>query len=214
MSEAHQKGIDYVQVQLVNDTDQIIPQRLEADLLNFDTYGLNDFWTQYHAQVRDGQQYDYQMDIRFENIAISPERVREKEIIREKEIEDGFTYARNSRGQIQKDSLGKKIRIPILKKVRCTLYQFTQFKEAKVGAQISYHDLSNNQIIRSYPLQSGFVFEHAYATFEGDRKALESKLFNLTRAREIVFPTNEEMIYDAGEDLKTRLKSIIIKHRF
>lgn len=41
MDDAHFKGTDFVLVTIENQTRQIIPQRLESDLLNFDTYGLN-----------------------------------------------------------------------------------------------------------------------------------------------------------------------------
>ena len=33
-------------------------------------------------------------------------------------------------------------------------------------------------------------------------------------AREVPFPSNEQMVYDAGEDLKERLKSIVSQYQF
>jgi phosphoglycolate phosphatase-like HAD superfamily hydrolase len=42
MEEAQAKGVDFVLVTLNNTTDKVIPKRLEDDLLNFNTYGLND----------------------------------------------------------------------------------------------------------------------------------------------------------------------------
>lgn len=61
MEEAHQKGIDYVKVSVVNDTQQIIPERLESELLNFNTYGLDDLWTLYHTNPVSEVDYDYEM---------------------------------------------------------------------------------------------------------------------------------------------------------
>lgn len=49
LEEAHQRGTDYILVAINNQTQQIIPTRLEDDLLDFDTYGLNKFWSVYHA---------------------------------------------------------------------------------------------------------------------------------------------------------------------
>jgi hypothetical protein len=40
---AREKGLDFVLVSMKNQTQKVIPQRLEEDLLNFNTYGLNDF---------------------------------------------------------------------------------------------------------------------------------------------------------------------------
>ena len=39
---AYEKGIDYVKVGMFNETQQIIPTRLEEELLNFNTYGLDE----------------------------------------------------------------------------------------------------------------------------------------------------------------------------
>ena len=48
IEEAHIKGTDYVIVDMKNRTRKVIPKKLEEDLLNFSTYGLNDLWTVYH----------------------------------------------------------------------------------------------------------------------------------------------------------------------
>jgi len=42
MAEAHAKGIDYIKVILINDSEKNYSSTfLEEELLNFDTYGLN-----------------------------------------------------------------------------------------------------------------------------------------------------------------------------
>lgn len=76
-------------VSLFNDTDKVIPQRLEADLLNFNTYGINDLWTVYHSNPQKNMKYDYAMELAFKEIIISPEQVRERQLIKEKQIKDG-----------------------------------------------------------------------------------------------------------------------------
>ena len=44
---AHEKGTDYVMVHMKNDTQKVIPKRLETDLLNFSTYGFfGSIWKQ------------------------------------------------------------------------------------------------------------------------------------------------------------------------
>ena len=53
-----------------------------------------------------------------------------------------------------------------------------------------------------------------YANHRGDKRALESSYLDLLRLRVVSFPTNEQMIYDAGQDLKERLKSIITQNNF
>ncbi len=214
MEQAYQRGLDYVKVQLVNETQQVVPERLEAELLNFNTYGLDDFWTQYHANPLDDIRYDYEMLVAFKDIRISPEQVQEKQFVKEKQIKDGYTYLEDENGNLVKDSLGNEIKVDRLKTVQCSYYQFTQHKAAQVTGQVSYVDLHNRQVVNSYPLSSEFVFQHVYANYSGDKRALDTDLVALVNLRAVPFPSNEQMVYDAGEDLKLRLKNIVVRHKF
>jgi len=214
MEAAYQKGLDYVKVELVNETQQIVPERLEADLLNFNTFGLDDFWTQYHANPLDDIDYDYAMLVSFKDIQISPEQVQEKQFVKEKQIKDGYTYLEDEDGKLVKDSLGNEIKVDRYKTVQCSFYQYTQHKAAQVSGQVSYIDLHNKQTVNSYPLSSEFVFQHIYANYDGDKRALDNDLVSLLNLAAVPFPSNEQMVYDAGEDLKLRLKDIVVRQKF
>lgn len=214
MEQAHEKGIDYVRVFVANETEQVLPRRLEEDLLNFNTYGLDNLWLKYHTTPLEDISYDYEIRVNFRDILISPEEIREKEVLKEKQIKDGYTYLEDENGNLVKDSLGNEIKVDRMKTVQCRFHTFTQFKAAKVEGQVAYVDLRNEQLVNSYPLSTEFVFEHQYANFQGDKRALESDLFTLTQLRSVPFPSDEQMIYDAGEDLKLRLKDIVTRHRF
>ncbi|WP_190808971.1 hypothetical protein [Flagellimonas sp. S3867] len=214
MDEAFAKGLEYVKVEIGNDTQQIIPERLEEELLDFNAYGINNFWMEYHSNPVANIQYDYALNLEFRQINISPEQVNEKQIIKEKLVKDGYDYVLDDNGNVAKDSLGNDIKVDKFKKVKCNFYQFTQFKAAQIGAKVSITDLESGQEINSYPLSSEFVFEHVYANYRGDKRALGTDLISLLDVRAVPFPTNEQMVYDAGEDLKLRLKSIIAQNRF
>lgn len=212
--EAYAKGLDYVKVVLINDSEQIIPYRLEEELLNFNTYGLNDLWTVYHTNILEDIPYDYQMELAFRDIHISPEQLTEKQIQKEKLIKDGYKYVVNSEGNTVKDSLGNKIKVDKFKKIVCNFYQFNQFKKVQLTGNVSFVDLQTHQQLNSYPLVSEFVFSHHYANHDGDIRALDEDLLPLLKQASVQFPTNEQMVYDAGEDLKFKLKGILNRHRF
>lgn len=214
MEEAHYKGIDYVQVSLFNDTEMVIPRRLEEDLLSFNSYGINDFWTIYHSNPQSNLKYDYEMDLAFKQINISPEQIKEREIIKEKQIKDGWKYATDNSGNKLKDSLGNYIKIDNFKTIRCVFYEFTQTKFVEVVGDINFKETNSQQTINSYPLASGYKFIHQFATFKGDRRALDNSLLPLLDLRRVPFPSNEQMVYNAGEDLKAKLKGIISRHKF
>lgn len=139
--------------------------------------------------VRKNISYDYGMIVNFRQIAISPEQVREKQFIKEKQIKDGTKTLLDSNGNVVKDSLGNAIKV-------------------------DYIDFRNNQLIDAFPVSSEFVFDYIYANYNGDKRACEETYYQYFDRRAVPFPTNEQMIYDTGEDLKAKLKSIITNNKF
>ncbi|WP_372937921.1 hypothetical protein [Seonamhaeicola sp.] len=214
LNEAHARGTHYVLVSINNQTQQVIPQRLEDDLLNFNTYGLNQFWTVYHANPSKEIDYDFLMQLQLKQINISPERVKEREYIREREIVDGLKYKKDANGNVAKDSLGNDIKIDNIIKVKARMYEVIQTKETQIIADVVYTDLKTKQLIDEFSFDSGYVFENVYARYRGDKRALEKEDLLLLDNRRVAFPTNEQMVYDTGEDLKAKLRNIISNQRF
>ena len=214
MDEAQFKGTDFVHVYTKNETNMIIPVRLQDDLLNFGTYGLNDKWTVYHNNKQKDITYDFGMLVNFRQINISPEQIKEKEFIKEKQIKDGTKTLLDNNGNVVKDSLGNPIKVDNFKTVRVNIYEFRQFKSVQVTAKVDYLDYRNNQTIETFPLASEFVFENIYSTFNGDKRACESDYYQYFDKRAVPFPSNEQMVFDSGEDLKANLKNIITRNRF
>lgn len=212
--EAHEKGIDHVNVSIENQTHQIIPIRLQDELLDFDTYGLNDFWTVYHANTNETIDYDYAMTLQLKRINVSPERIRERQLLREKQIVDGWEYQLDDQGNVMQDSLGNDIKIDRIINVRARVFEFNQSKSTQVIARVVYTNVKTNQLLESFPIDSGFVFENAYGRLRGDKRAITSNDRVLLRQRRLRFPTDEQMVYDTGEDLKLKLKDIITSYSF
>lgn len=206
---AHNKGTDFVLVDMINDTRKVIPQRLEDDLLNFSTYGLNNLWVVYHNNPVEKVTYDFNMRVNLRDINISPEQIKERQIIKEKQVVDGKQNLLDSKGNVVKDSLGKTIQVDKLITVRCEYYESTQFKSTQVTGNVEYINSKNKQLVDAFPITSEFVFQHIFATSRGDRRALETTLLPFLNNRQVPFPSEEQMIYDTGEDLKVQLKKII-----
>jgi len=213
LEETHYKGTDFVFVSMQNKTNMVIPMRLEDDLLNFETYKLNDFWTVYH-NTKQPQQYDFELEINLREINISPEQLREKIIVQEKQVKDGWKYLIDADGNAVKDSLGNTIKVDKFKTIKSKVNKFTQFKSVQVVGQVNYYNLINNQLVQSFPISSEFIFEHHYATYSGNKKAINKENLGFLRYKHVPFPSNEQMIYDSGEDLKKKIKAIISNNSF
>ncbi|WPO77043.1 hypothetical protein [Flavobacterium sp. KACC 22761] len=214
MDDAQFKGTDFVDVYAKNETNMVIPKMLQDDLLDFKTYGLNDKWTVYHSARQKNVNYDYSLIINFRDIYISPEQIKEKEFTKERQVKDGVKTLLDSRGKPVKDSLGKEVKVDNYKMLRATVYEFRQFKSCQVTAKVDYVDLKSNQLVQTFPISSEFVFENIYSTYKGDKNACEDNYLGNFNKRAVLFPNNEQMVYDTGEDLKAKLKDIIVKNKF
>lgn len=214
MDDAQFRGTDFVLVSTKNDTQMVIPVRLQDDMLDFSTYGINDKWTVYHNKKQSNITYDFGMIVNFREIKISPEQVREKQFVKEKQIKDGTKPLLDANGNQVKDEKGNVVMVDNMKAVTASIYEFTQFKSVQTTAKVEYHDLNTKQLIDAYPLSSEFVFSYIYANYNGDKRACEQDYFQYFDRRAVPFPTNEQMVYDSGEDLKAKLKSIITGNRF
>lgn len=209
MQEALEKGTHFIFVDLKNQSQTVLPQRLEEELLNFSTYGINDQWTQYHNNKVNTLDYDYDLNIIIDRIVISPEQVAQKELIREKEIKDGFIYEYDTNGNVKKDSLGNDIKKDKFITITANVIQNTQFKESNVNAVVELKDNRSGQTVDRFPVNSSFVFSYIYGSVYGDRRALDANYLETLNPQAIVFPTNEQMVYDTGEDLKLKIKQIL-----
>lgn len=118
--EALFKGTDFVNVYSKNESNMAIPGRLENDLLDFSTYGLNDKWTVYHNNRQKGIEYVYGIILSFRQINISPEQISEKEFSVVKKIKTGSKKQLDPRGNVVKDSLENIIYVDDLRLVWIT----------------------------------------------------------------------------------------------
>ena len=214
MDEAQFKGTDYVNVTTKNETNMVIPSRLQNDLLDFNTYGLNNKWTVFHSAKQKGINYDYTMMISFREILISPEQIKEKEFIKDRQIKDGQKKLLDANGKEVLDNTGKVVMVDNLRNVTVRIFEFRQFKSSLVTAKVDFIEFRNNQLIKSFPLTSEFVFENIYSNYKGDRRAADDNYNSYFEKRAVPFPSNEQMVYDTGENLKMKLKDIINRNTF
>lgn len=214
LDEALFKGSDYISVYTKNETNMVIPNRLQNDLLDFSTLGLNDKWTVYHSTKQKGINYDYGLLINFREIYISPEQIKEKEFTKERIIKDGLKKLIDANGKEVVDDKGKVVMVDNLRTVTASIYEYRQFKSCQITAKIDYINLKSNQLLKTFPITSEYIFENIYATYKGDRRASDDNYYSYFDKKQVSFPSSEQMIYDTGEDLKAKIKGIVTQNRF
>lgn len=214
MDEAQFKGTDFVIVTTQNETNMIIPVQLQNDLLDFKSYKMNDKWTIYHSTKQKDIHYDYGMLINFRSILISPEQIKEREFVKERQIVDGQKKQLDSNGKVVVDRQGKPVMIDNTINATVRIYEVRQFKSCQITAKVDYFDKNANQPLESFPIASEFVFENIYSTYKGDRRAADDNYFTYFDKKIVPFPTSEQMVYDTGEDLKAKINAVITRNQF
>ena len=214
LDEAKFKGTDYVSVETKNETSMIIPIPLQNDLLDFNTYGLDNKWTVYHGNKQKGVNYDFGILLSFREILISPEQIKEKEFIKERQIKDGKKKLLDTNGKEVIDNAGKPVMVDNLRNVTIRINETRQFKSSQISVKVDYIDFKKNQSIQSFPLTNEYVFENIYSNFNGDKRASDDNYYSYFDKKAVPFPTNEQMIYNTGENLKTKLKDLLNRNSF
>lgn len=214
INQAHYKGMDHVSVETKNETSMIIPIRLQNDLLDFNTYGLDNKWTTYDGNKQKGVNYDYGILLSFREILISPEQIKEKEFIKERQIKDGQKKLLDAKGKEVMDNAGKPVMVDNLRNVTIRINETRQFKSSQITVKVDYIDFKKNQLIQSFPLINEYVFENIYSNFNGDKRASDDNYYSYFDKKAVPFPTNEQMIYNTGENLKTKLKDLLNRNTF
>ena len=203
------RGKDHILLSVLNESNSVIYKELQEDILNIDSYDLNSKWKSFYSNKEQYKgKYDYYIDLAFKSFIISPERILEKENIKEKNIKDGYTYQLDGNGNVMKDSLGNDIKIDKIVKISAKTIEFNQSKSAKVIAEIRYYN-SRKSIVEKYPLDSEFWFRNIYLEFTGDKRVLSKRDKKLLRGGFIPFPPDEILIFNNSENIKQKLKNII-----
>jgi len=205
MEEARRKGTVYVGIQIENRTGKILPRRLLEDLTQFDQFDARNFWVRYETFNGRASDYDYTGKLIFTDLQISPEREREKEFVQEKEIIDGYRY--------QTDKDGKKVKVPVYKKVRAQVHLYEQNKEAAARAKVEFYNPAG-QLIFEQPLEAQYVFVHRFATYRGDKRALDQEIAEYVQNKRIPFPSDEQMAYDVGREIKNKFYELLGRLKF
>lgn len=204
-----EKGKDNFLLSVYNESNSVLFKQLQEDILNINGYGLNSKWKLFHtANDNFNGNFDYFIELAFKAFIISPERINERESVKEKNIKDGFTYVLDTNGNVMKDSLGNDIKVDKIVKISAKKIEFEQTKSAKVIAEVRILN-KNKGLIDKFPLESDFWFRNIFIEFEGDKRCLSKKDIELSKRGFIPFPSDENLIFNNAENIKAKLKNIV-----
>lgn len=206
LREAEELGVVFIVLQMENQTRAYLPRGFEQELLAIRNVNMDSQWRRFHLNPVSGQEYDYRAVIAITNVEVSPERVNERTYIDEKEVTDGEEYVLDENGNVAKDSLGNDITRPRQVIIRADVIEIYQTKAARVDGQLQIIELNTGRVVERRDLTVESLFENYASTFQGDRRALSSETRQRLGNEPGPFPSNEELILQAAEELKPILQ--------
>lgn len=214
INECKYQGMSRVLISLQNRSIIKFDQEFEEDLLSIDLPRLNSEWVEYHTRDLDADtQYDYFININVRNVAVSPDQTMQRDTVVKKEVEDGFIYQLDSRGNVMKDSLGNDIKTKKYKTLQCALIETIQSKVCQIDGDIEVVQGTPNKILKKEPLGAQSGFEHISARALGDIQALSPAQIEKTKSQPVPFPSDMEMIFRCSDALKQAINGAVQSNR-
>jgi hypothetical protein len=212
--DAKNQGMSRVFVSIQNSSVLKFPKEFEDDLLTLDFPRLNSEWVEYYTQNLNGNtQYDYFVNVNIKNVEVSPDQSLQTDSVIKRDIEDGFTYVLDKKGNVMRDSLGNDIKMKKFKTVQCALVQTAQSKACRIDGDVEVISINPNKTLTKDPIGAQSNFENISSRALGDTQALNTKQLGRTKTAIVPFPTDVDMIVRCSESLKKAIGTAIQRDR-
>ena len=214
IQEAKVQGMSKVFVSIQNTSIIKFPKEFEEDLLALDMPRLNSEWVEYYTQnLNENTQYDYFVNVNVKNVAVSPDQSIQRDSVIKRDIEDGFYYVLDKKGNVMRDSLGNDIKQKKYKTVQCALVETVQSKACRIDGDIEVIQMNPNKQLKKDPIGAQSNFENVSSRALGDIQALNARQLERTKTSLAQFPTDIEMIMRCSESLKKAIRGAIQNDR-
>ena len=214
IQEARYLDMSRVFVALQNTTMLKFPPEFEADLLTVDLQALNSDWVEYHTTNLDSNtQYDYVINVNVRTIAVSPDQTSSEDKVVKRDVEDGYNYQLDKKGNVMRDSLGNDIKLKKYKTLQCALISTLQTKTCQITGDIETIQMNPNKLLKKDPIGAQSNFQNVSARAVGDQGALNEEQLQKTKTQIIPFPSDIDMVIRCSESLKTAIRGSIQSNR-
>ena len=214
IQEAKLLGMSRVFISIQNSSVIKFPREFEEDLLALDLPRLNSEWVEYHTQnLNDNAKYDYYVNVNIKNIAVSPDNSVQRDSVIKRDVEDGFTYVLDKKGNVMRDSLGNDIKQKKYKTLQCALVETIQSKACRIDGDVEVVQMNPNKVLKKDPIGAQSNFENISSRALGDIQALNAKQLERTKTDVLPFPDDIEMVMRCSENLKLAIRGAVQNNR-
>jgi hypothetical protein len=214
IQDARYLGMSRVFVSVRNSSVLKFPPEFEQDLLALDLPRLNSDWVEYHTQnLNENTKFDYYVNVNVRNIAVSPDQTIQRDSVIKRDVEDGFKYILDKKGNVMKDSLGNDIKVKKYKTLQCALVETIQSKACRIDGDVEVIHVNPDKMLKKDPIGAQANFENISSRALGDLGALNQQQLDRTKSSVVPFPTDIEMIIRCSESMKMAIRGAIENNR-
>lgn len=212
--DAKYLGMSRVYVSLQNTTMIKFPKEFEEDLLTVNLQALNSEWVEFHTiNLDEKTEYDYFINVNIRNIAVSPDQTSQVDSVIRREVEDGFTYQLDAKGNVMRDTSGNDIRIKKYKTLQCAMISTLQTKSCRIDGDIETIQMNPEKLLKKDPIGAQSTFENVSARAVGDLGALNARQLERTKTQIIPFPSDIDMVLRCSDSVKNAIRGSIQTNR-
>ncbi len=209
IKKALELGTSHVILYFQNNSNANLPDDFLDEFQRISLSDEDSKWVKYDVKERQNVKYDFTIVMNLKDIAISPERFRERSWIEAKTIQDGWIYKLDNNGNVMKDSLGNDIKEPKYIKIVCHVKEFDQNKEAVLSGKLDFYNNVSGQLITSENIIAKSVFGNGYIVANGDMRALNPDTQSMLGNAPMPYPSDYDMIMKANEILQNAVKDMV-----
>ena len=155
---AIERGAEHFLVKMVNQSQTIMPQKFEEDLLDFSIQDINKLFKVYHTYYSSEIDYDFIIRMNIRNIQFSPER--EKSRVYEDIFEETIEKEQNHKSE--RDTISKEKTEKLTVRHTATIEEVLQQKTVALTGDVEWFNVSNNEVYYSRPVEVEAVYENIY----------------------------------------------------
>ena len=210
IQDSKELGMSRVFVSIQNNSMIKFPKEFEQDMLALDLPALNSEWVEYYTRnLNENTKYDFYVDVNIKNVAVSPDKTIQKDTVIKREVEDGFTYVLDKKGNVMRDTLGNDIKVKKYKTLQCALVESVQMKACRIDGEVQVIQANPDKVLKKDPIGAESSFQHVSSRALGDIQALNADQLARTKTAPVPFPDDIEMVVRCSESLKMAIRGAI-----
>lgn len=210
IQNAKNKGSSFVLVNLKNTIKEISNDSIK-DLSKINASNFDNQWVIYHDKKDRKVKYDYEVDISLDKLTFVQEKTLEEKVNQEGKIQDGWHYKLDANGNVIKDEKGNDVKTPKYKIVRAEVILYQQNKASKIDGSITIKDVLKKSIMTTTPEFGEAKFQHTYAKYKGDQRAIDQKYYEALKSKAVSYPKDFEFIKYSIRNFKQKVDALLSK---